>query len=368
MFLCIISEEQDILNAYTNLFTPVEKYAVYQTISKIFIDGKGDETSWQNAEWSPYFTDLIKKDNPVPFYKTRFKMLWDKMYLYILIEVEDPQIWTYFVSRDQEVYNENTVAVLLDPNRDTHYYYEFDVNAQNTIFDQYQTKPPRNGGRARRDWDIKGLKSATNVLGTLNNPTDIDEKWTVEFAVPFKSLSANGSYYKPKNREFWKLNLLRVHWKTDIVDGRYVKTGENGPNWKTGLNEYYRNADVWSWSAQGIANMLYPERWGLIRFYQESVSVEKEIFELPDEEIFAKYLWAIYYRQNKYNLQTLHNADTLSELGIPQVLTVENGDKVFLNMKVWGSSYLVTLQNQEGLKLSVNQDGEFLILNNPTED
>ena len=50
-------------------------------------------------------------------------------------------------------------------------------------------KPYWNGGQAILDWSIKGFKSAVWVDGTLNNPKDIDEKWTVEVAISFKNLT-----------------------------------------------------------------------------------------------------------------------------------------------------------------------------------
>jgi hypothetical protein len=81
----------------------------------------------------------------------------------------------------------------------------------------------RNSGSAKIDWNCKGFKSAVSIDGTLNNPDDNDKKWTVEVAIPFKSLTEKGKYIIPKNGQYWKINFSRVQWQTEVVNGRYRK-------------------------------------------------------------------------------------------------------------------------------------------------
>ena len=38
-------------------------------------------------------------------------------------------------------------------------------------------------------WDLPGLATAVHLDGTLNDPSDLDQGWTVEIAVPWASLS-----------------------------------------------------------------------------------------------------------------------------------------------------------------------------------
>ena len=63
------------------------------------------------------------------------------------------------------------------------------MNAINKIFDLFLPKPYRNGGDALIGWDVEGLKSGVEVIGTLNNPNDKDKGWTVEMAIPLKSFA-----------------------------------------------------------------------------------------------------------------------------------------------------------------------------------
>ena len=136
------SRTQNLLEGYEHLLTPVYKYSIFKTNSAIKIDGLDNELSWQNATWSPEFVSLKGEENPDTLYQTRFKMLWDNRYLYILAEIKDPHIWTHSSNEDGIYYPGNLLAVLINPDRTTHNFFEFDVNAQNNFNDQYFPMTP----------------------------------------------------------------------------------------------------------------------------------------------------------------------------------------------------------------------------------
>ena len=346
---------QKMWTGYEHLMKPVRNYVIYKTISPIKIDGKPDEISWQKAEWSEYFQDIEGDLKPEPTYKTRFKMLWDSRNLYILAELEEPNIWTYYANHDQIVFEENDFEIFIDPTRDTHNYFEFEINAQNTLFDLYIPKPYRNGGRAVEDWNVRGFKSAVFVDGTLNNPDDIDKKWTVEVAIPFKSLTDYREYVMPKDGSYWKINFSRVQWHTEVAYGRYFKKKDKRTNKPVAANN-------WVWSAQGVVNMHFPERWGLTQFTSEKVGSTPVKFLLPEEEKFARYLWFIFYKQQSYRNETGNYAQTLSDLNLFQSTKTEDGKYILYSMDVNGHIFTATLTTERGLKLRINQDGLFEVL------
>ena len=109
-----------------------KKYVAYSITDTIKIDGKGDETSWKNAEWTDFFIDIegMKK----PTYKTRIKMLWDKHYLYFLAELEEPHVWATLKQRDTVIFYNNDFEIFIDPDGDTHNYYELEINTPKTVF------------------------------------------------------------------------------------------------------------------------------------------------------------------------------------------------------------------------------------------
>jgi len=352
LFSILFSNSQNIFEGFENLFSTPRNYIVYRAVSEIIIDGKADETSWQKAEWSVYFKDIEVDKKPAPTYRTRIKMLWDEKNLYILAELEEPHVWAYYVTRDQIVFHENDFEIFIDPDHDTHNYFEFELNAQNTLFDLFMPKPYRNGGNYDIGWNANNFKSAVFVEGTINNPTDTDKKWTVEMAIPFSDLKIEGDFIAPKNGDYWKIGFSRVQWQTEIVDGKYEKI-------KDAQTNRFLSEDNWVWSEQGVVNMHFPERWGIAYFSTNRVGTDRIEFAYPDDETWGKYLWLIYYKQQKFKHENKTFASSLSEIGLHEKITTASGETIFLRMETNESGFNAFLDNKKGLKLSINQEGLF---------
>lgn len=349
--MVLIASAKDAFDGYQHLLTTPKNYIVYRANSAMAIDGKAEEDSWKNAQWSETFIDIEGDKKPLPTHKTRFKMLWDETNLYILAEMVEPQVWAYYATRDQIVYHENDFEVFIDPDRDTHNYFEFEVNAQNTMFDLFMKKPYRNGGNYDIGWDAVGLKSAVVVEGTVNHPADIDQKWTVEMAIPFSSLKVAGNFIVPKNGDCWKINFSRVQWQTEVVDGKYQKVKDP----KT--NEFLPENN-WVWSEQGVINMHFPERWGFACFSTQPANENHGDFTVPEEEILGKYLWLLYYKQHSYQEKNRKYASSLAELGMDDLTATKKGESMSLKMEKTDSGFDGFLENKKW-KLTINQDGFF---------
>jgi hypothetical protein len=139
-------------------FSP-KTYVVYKAENPIEIDGNVDKDEWQNAPWTSYFGDIRGDSYPAPRYQTKAKMLWDDNYFYFAAWLEEPHIWATKTERDAVIYMDNNFEIFIDPNGDTHNYYEFEVNAKGTFWDLMLTKPYRNGGRA--GWPRSGSRRAS---------------------------------------------------------------------------------------------------------------------------------------------------------------------------------------------------------------
>ncbi len=347
--LSLVAQSQNIWSGFEHLVTPVKKYVVYKAISEMNIDGKPDESSWKHAEWSEYFTDIEGESKPAPLYSTRFKMVWDDDNLYILAKLEEPHIWAYYDKMDMIVYHENDFEIFIDPDGDTHQYYEFELNAQNTLFDLFLPKPYRNGGGAVIKWNAESFKSAVGLDGTLNDPTDIDKHWYVEVAIPFSSLTTDGVFEIPEANSYWKINFSRVQWQTTIEDGKYKrKTDESGVK--------HLPENNWVWSPQGVINMHYPERWGLAKFTGNAVNGDKVVFCTPIEEKLNKYLWLIYYKQQEFKREHGVYSGSLSELNIPAENEME-GVSFALELTTDGNKFSAALTTKTGIRLTINQEG-----------
>ena len=118
----------------------------------------------------------------------------------------------------------NNFEVFIDPDGDTHNYYEIEINALNTIWDLFLTKPYRElNSLAINDWNITGLKSAIGINGTLNNPNDTDKGWIVEMAIPWSAFKT--SYFQDvvPGDKYWRVNFSRVNWNHNIDNGKYSR-------------------------------------------------------------------------------------------------------------------------------------------------
>ena len=270
------------------------RYICYRTSGDIIIDGQINESDWEKVPWTKDFVDIEGIDMPVPTYRTRAKMLWDKEYFYVAAELEEPHIWATYDKRDMVIFHEHDFEVFIDPDGDTHQYYELEINAKGTIWDLFLGKPYRDGGPAINSWDINGLKRAVHLYGDLNNPDNIDEKWCVELAFPWNVLrECARPRRKPEDGDQWRVNFSRVEWRLDIVDGKYQKT----INPDTG-KPYPENN--WVWSPQGVIAMHQPETWGYVQFSTVEAGQGNVAFHVdPDEEI----KWAlreVYYLEREY--------------------------------------------------------------------
>ena len=173
LIFLFISATCCILNAQTNKLITPKSYVAYKTTQKLIIDGKASEHDWEKASWSEEFIDI--EGVVKPKYHTQMKMLWDDQYFYILAQMEEPHVWANLKQKDTIIYYNNDFEVFVDPDGDTHNYYEFEFNALNTVWDMFLTRPYRGSNETINDFDINGLKSAIHVDGTLNNYNDEDK-------------------------------------------------------------------------------------------------------------------------------------------------------------------------------------------------
>tara|TARA_B100001750_G_scaffold202638_1_gene178017 strand:- start:281 stop:1336 length:1056 start_codon:yes stop_codon:yes gene_type:complete len=262
-------------------------YVCYKTSAPILIDGKLNDPSWSKTDWTESFVDIEGNLKPDPFYDTKVKMLWDDNYFYFGAEMEEPHIWATLTARDAVIFKDNDFEIFLDPDGDTHNYYELEVNALETEWDLLLLKPYRDQAKVAVDsWDIPGLITKVHVDGTLNDPLDMDKGWTLEIAVPWKGLEECAPNLYPNDGEQWKINFSRVQWDINIEKGSYVKTD---------LPEFN-----WVWSPQGIINMHYPEMWGLVQFSETIVGKEKIEYLSNKLDIVKWAMRHIYYRQRNY--------------------------------------------------------------------
>jgi len=331
-----------------HLFVTPKHYIIEYTSTQPVIDGNISDTVWKSALWSDYFKDIEGDTKPEPYYKTRFKMLWDQKYLYIAADIEDQNIWAYLRNHDDIVYRDNDFELFIDPDNNTYQYFEIEVNAINTIFDLFLSKPYRNNSHELMSWNANGIHSAVKVHGTLNKPSDKDKGWTVEMAIPYNAITLGGNVFVPKDGDLWRINFSRVEWETTVQNKKYIK--------KIDSNGKALPENNWVWSPQGIINMHYPERWGYLLF--SSSDSKNKSFELPYSEKQRQYLWLVYYRQKEYLSKNKRYASTLDELGITPASFAIDGILNVIKMEATEHLFYATIRSSDNNKiLSIDNEG-----------
>ena len=202
---------------------PPKHYSCHHTRDQIRVDGRLDEADWKKAPWSEPFVDIEGARRARPRYQTRMKMLWDDNALYIGAELEEPDVWATLTQHDAVIFRDNDFEVFLNPSGDGRNYFEFEINALNTCWDLFLSRPYREGGKADNRWEIPGLRSAVRVEGTLNDPRHKDRRWWVEAAFPWSAFQERSGIGQPHDGEEWRVNFSRVEWRVEVVDGKYRK-------------------------------------------------------------------------------------------------------------------------------------------------
>lgn len=266
---------------------PVSSYTCKKVNTPINIDGDLTKDIWQKAEKTIRFKDVI--DSSPALFDTRSAVLWDDEYLYVGFWCEEPYIKATLTERDSLVFSENDLEIFIDGG-DT--YYEFQINALNTIyevfyiwkdayekggkydipeFDVFSNNTVTFGGNHDRknecfwrgthprqlrwaflDWDMEGIKTAVKLDGNLNDENTISKGWTAEIAIPWASMKwlANTFSMPPKEGEFIKMFL-----------GRYQICRLNGQDIQVG----------WAIDEIGTNDNHAPERFTKLNFSEQYI-------------------------------------------------------------------------------------------------
>ena len=153
-----------------------------------------------------------------PISKTEAGLLWNEKYIYAFFRAYDKDIFAYHTERDSHTCDDDVLEFFFKTDPDKEPYYNFEINALNTIFDAYTIRRGAGKGHRWKRWNCEGLKSAVSIKGTINDPSDVDDYWELEMAIPFASLEP-GNKKSPKPGDEWLFNLSRYDYSVYQPDG-----------------------------------------------------------------------------------------------------------------------------------------------------
>jgi hypothetical protein len=198
--------------------------------------------------------------------------------------IEEPFVQATLTERDSLIYENNDVELFV-AGQDA--YYELEINALGTIDEVffvweeayeragYSKLPrfdrnvkgvrhfpgvgfpehPRGARIGYWNLDFEGLRTAVYVDGTLNDNSDRDRGWTVEFALPwrgFKDIAApDGRALPPRDGDIWRMDFSR-------------------------FNQYKAappavDSSGWAWTPHGVWDSHIPELFAKIQFSTQVV-------------------------------------------------------------------------------------------------
>lgn len=174
-------------------------YTAYRTDAPIQIDGRANETAWQQAEWYSISERWLGEPFTDEDFSGRFKLSWDEEYLYLLAEITDDSLYfehegterywdndilEVFVDEDgsggEHTYNYNAFAYHIDKNYDV-----FDIDTDSSAYlynDHVNVKRTKSGNTYTWETAIR-IYDDTYQRGTDNTQVQLAAGKQMGFAL-----------------------------------------------------------------------------------------------------------------------------------------------------------------------------------------
>ncbi len=200
--LCVSQSRAATPVSPTGTESDVRSVEVTTTSEKITIDGILDETIWSVA---PKIGDLIQRQpdtGEAPSERTEVILLRDADNLYIGVTAYDSEpdkVISTQMERDGNIWSDDYIQFMLDTFHDKRNAYYFGTNPAGALVEGLLL-PHAQIVNTNWDaiWDLRAKRT--------------DEGWTVEIALPFKSLSF------PDGQSVWGFNFLRHIYRKQEED------------------------------------------------------------------------------------------------------------------------------------------------------
>ncbi|MCS6797633.1 MAG: carbohydrate-binding family 9-like protein [Myxococcota bacterium] len=176
------------------------------------IDGRLDDAAWTSAQPTPRFVDTLSGVEAAP--TTVARVLWDDRHLYVGFEVADDHLRSTFRNRDEHLWEQDCVEVMLDPDGDGRNYFEIQISPQNVTFEtRYDSRrQPQPFGHV--DWNPE-LRSAVQRTGRANDDQP-DQGYVVELAIPWTAFAVGEPpAQRPAHGTEWRFNLYVMDTRAD---------------------------------------------------------------------------------------------------------------------------------------------------------
>ncbi len=200
-----------------------KRYVARRVTEPLKIDGKLDEQAWKDAPSTGVFVNTMT--GAPSEIVTEAKLLWDDKFLYVAFENADTDIWSSLTKRDDKLWTQEAVELMIDADGNGRGYIELQVAPNGNVFDTYlpqyrKYEDSLDPKKKPYSWNSR-LNTKVTIDGTLNKHTDKDKSWTVEMALPLadvKGMDVDAPLPRlpPGVGDVWRINMFRM----DLPEGK----------------------------------------------------------------------------------------------------------------------------------------------------
>src|ERR1041385_6848365 len=207
LFLCcgVAASQSELKTGKAALALPPEKAnPVKPTLfaKPPVIDGKLDDDVWATAVVLKDFYQVQPGDNLIPQNRTEVRLGYDPHFLYIAFHCfDDPTKVRANIPKRDNIFDDDYVGILFDTFNDSRKAYEFDFNPLGVQADGIWTDGQGEDFNPDIVMESKGIITS--------------DGWTVEVAIPFKSLRYVAGKDKLWGAHFWR-RIKRVNNELDM--------------------------------------------------------------------------------------------------------------------------------------------------------
>lgn len=203
-------------------------------------DGETAEGPWGRTPWTEVFVNTMDGSPAQP--NARVRALWDDLNVYFAFEVEDTSLRSEFQNRDDHLWEQDAVEIMIDPDGDGQNYFEIQVSPRGKTFEtRYDTRrQPQPFGHV--DWN-PAIQAGVKLAGTVDDPA-ADTRYTVEIAIPVSAFNVGDTAATVAANTIWRVNFYVM----DLQDG---DAGQRAVGW----------------SPPRVGDFHVPDRFGRLAFF-----------------------------------------------------------------------------------------------------
>ena len=238
---CLASSCTSGAESVTSALGPVPELAVTRTPTPPRIDGVLSDRVWNDANGTGPFVET--RLGGTAALEANAKLLWDRHYLYVAVDVRDSLLRASYTERDSHLWEQDCVELMVDPDGDGKNYFEIQLSPRGVVFDTRYDQRRRPQPYGRLEWDAR-MHAAVDARGTLDDAAP-DAGYSVEIAIPWHAFSLGRARTGPPEiGDRWRMNVYAI----DLA-----------------------------WSPLGIGDFHVPSRFGILRFMGEAQEMKRTI-------------------------------------------------------------------------------------------